>query len=453
MPKPAEKDKPNTTVAQAPAVPDEWERGLAHWGQEWEASARATGALQRRRKVQTAGDLMRLVLAYSVWDWSLRQVGAWATLLGLAELSDVAVRQRLRRSRAWLSHLVGQALGQVRLAGGQPAVRLRLIDATVITQPGSRGTDWRMHVSFDVGQRRLDEWDVTDAHGGETLVRHAVQAGEIIVGDRAYAHRAGLGHVLGAGAQFVVRTNGHNLPLETAPGQRLDLRAWLAGLAPDVRRRERVVWVTTPAGRARLRLLAQRLPPAAAQAAQRRAAKVSRKKGHTPSALSQRMAGWVVVVTNLPAETWSARDVLALYRVRWQVELLIKRFKSLLAFDQLRTQDPELAQVYLLGKAFGAVLLDQWADPHRHHVRAWFDDLTRPVSLWRWTALWWQQLRALVRGTITLTMFQSALPKLSRYLCDSPRRRRSQLASACHWLQRLNAAWPAPAPDCVPALA
>lgn len=446
MPKPDGKDKPNWTVEQARCVPDEWGRGLARWGQDVDALARATGALQRRRKVQTAGDLMRLVLAYSLWDWSLRRVGAWATVLGLAELSDVAVRQRLRRSRAWLSQLVGQALGQVRLAGGQTAVRLRLIDATVITQPGSTGTDWRVHVGLDVGQMRLDEWEVTDAHGGESLVRHAVQAGEILVGDRGYAHRAGLGYVLGAGVQFVVRTNGHNLPLETANGQRLALRAWLAGLAPDRRRRERVVWVTTPTGRYRLRLLAQRLPPAATQAAQRRSAKASRKKGHTPSALSRVMAGWVVVVTNLPAETWSARDVLALYRVRWQVELLIKRFKSLLRLDQLRTKDPELAQVYLLGKALGVVLLDAWTDQYLHALCAWFDDPTRPVSLWRWTAFWWDQLRALVRGPISLLMIHTALPKLGRYLRDSPRQRRSQSAATRQWLQRLGTAVPDPIP-------
>jgi hypothetical protein len=451
MPKPDGKHKPKTTEEQAPAVPDEWARGLARWGQALEASARDTGALQRRRKVQTSGDLLRLVLAYSLWDWSLRQVGAWATVLGLAELSDVAVRQRLRRSRQWLSQLVGQALGWVRLAGGQTGLRLRLIDATVITQPGSRGTDWRVHVSFELGRLRLDEWDVTDAHGGETLLRHAVQAGEIVVGDRAYAHRAGLGHLLAAGAQFVVRTNGHNLPLQTPHGQRLELRAWLQGLAPDVVRRERVVWVTTPAGRYRLRLIAQRLPAEAAQAALRRAAQTSRKKGHTLSALSRLMAGWVVVVSNLPAETWPARDVLALYRVRWQVELLIKRFKSVLALDQLRTKDPELAQVYLLGKALGVLLLDQWTSQHLQALSAWFDDTTRPVSLWRWTAFWWEQLRALVRGEITLTMIQQALPKLSRYLRDSPRQRRSQLACTRQWLQRLGVA--GPVPDGIPAQA
>ena len=65
-----------------------WRAGAGIW-----ASWRATGALQRRRKVQTSAALMRLVLAYSLWDWSLRKVGTWATVLRLAELSDVAVHR------------------------------------------------------------------------------------------------------------------------------------------------------------------------------------------------------------------------------------------------------------------------------------------------------------------------------------------------------------------------
>jgi len=429
-----------SAVALRPVL-DEWQAGLARLPVDVDQLARQTGALRRKRAVKSGGDLLRLVLAYSWLDWSLRQVGAWATTLELAELSDVAVRKRLLNTRAWLSQLVGQALGQVRLSGRQSALRLRLIDATVITQPGSTGTDWRVHVSFDVGRSCLDEWEVTDAQGGESLVRHAVAAGDILVADRGYAHRAGLGHLLGSGAQTVVRTNGHNLPLETARGQRLELRAWLRGLAAGVKRRERAVWLTTPQGRFRLRLIAQRLPPAAAQAAARRSAKASRKKGHTPSALSRVMAGWVVLVSNLPAETWTAGDVLVLYRVRWQVELLIKRFKSLLDLDQLRSKHPELAQVYLLGKALG-VLLDQYHQQQVDAVSDWWDDTQRPLSVWRWTAFWLDQLRALIRGSITRAMLQAALPKLGRYLRDSPRRRPQQLAVIRHWLRRLSLSQP-----------
>src|SRR5579859_892755 len=154
MPEPRGKRKRKSVAEQPvpPAVPTEWEAALARLPAGWETAAQSSGALVRKRAVQSAGDLLRLVLAYSLWDWSLRQVGAWACMLGLAHLSDVAVRKRLRHTRPWLGALVGQALGQVRGLANPGGVRLRLIDASVITQPGSRGTDWRVHVGFDVGQ-------------------------------------------------------------------------------------------------------------------------------------------------------------------------------------------------------------------------------------------------------------------------------------------------------------
>jgi hypothetical protein len=393
--------------------------------------------LVRKRAVQSAGDLLRLILAYSLWDWSLRQVGAWGCLLGVAQLSDVAVRKRLRHTRQWLSHLVGQWLGQVRVPGNSQGVRLRLVDASVVTQPGSRGTDWRVHVGFDVGQSCLDEWEVTDAHGGETLLRHAIARGDIIVGDRAYGHRQGLGYLLHLGAQCLIRLNGYNLPVFTPGGQRLEVRRWLAQLAKRTTRQERRVRVDTPDGAFDLRLIAQRLPAEAAQAARRRARQTSRKNGTQLNPLTLVMAEWVVVVTNLPAATWSAANVLALYRVRWQVELLLKRCKSLLQLDRLRCKDPELAQVYLLGKALGLLLLEQHTAQPIRAVAAWLADTHRPLSLWRWTAVWWDQLRAVVRGTLSLAMIQAGLPQLGRYLRDSPRRRPQQLAQARAWLATL----------------
>jgi hypothetical protein len=63
-------------------------------------SEHAEGALQRRRKVKHALDLLRMALLYAGCDWSLRMVGLWCNAVGIGNLSDVAVLPRLRKSRA-----------------------------------------------------------------------------------------------------------------------------------------------------------------------------------------------------------------------------------------------------------------------------------------------------------------------------------------------------------------
>lgn len=441
MPEPSGKRKRKRAAEQAPpaalnerAIPAEWEACLAQVPIDLDGAAYRTQALRRKRAVRQASDLLRLVLAYSLWDWSLRLVGAWAAVMQIANLSDVALRKRLRGTRRWLGELVGAWVSQRGGLAAHAGGRVRLIDATVITQPGSQGTDWRVHLSFDVGRMCLDGVEITAAAGGETLVRHAAAPGEIEIGDRGYAHRRGVGSVLARGGSLVVRINGHNLPLETPAGRPLNLAAWLRRV-PSGQTAERLVQVQTPDGCFSIRLVVRRLLPAAAKAARRRLTKASRKKGHTPSVTSLALAGCLVLVSNLPAATWSATQVVDLYRVRWQVELAIKRLKSLLQFDHLRTKEPELAQVYLLAKLVAAVWIDRQTMQHVAQQPDWWEETTRPLSLWRWQQLWFESLRAVVRGPLSPVQLLAALPRLARYLRDGPRQRTQQLAHTRRWLR------------------
>ena len=66
-------------------------------------SARETKAFQRPRTITSAVDLLRIILAYCLGQTGLRATSAWASAVGLAELSNVALLQRLRRSGDWLA--------------------------------------------------------------------------------------------------------------------------------------------------------------------------------------------------------------------------------------------------------------------------------------------------------------------------------------------------------------
>src|SRR5271166_4994641 len=93
-------------------VTQDWEGIVARLGgaTTLEQSARDTKAFLRARAIATAVDLLRLILAYCLGDRGLRSTAAWATAIGLANLSNVALLQRLRRCGDWLALLVGEAL-------------------------------------------------------------------------------------------------------------------------------------------------------------------------------------------------------------------------------------------------------------------------------------------------------------------------------------------------------
>lgn len=393
-----------------------------------ESTARETRAFVRRREIRSAADLLRVLLMYVLSDWSLRMVAAWALMQEIGYLSDVAVLKRIRGCMAWMQKLIGLLLQRRGLMLQESApVRLRLMDASVISGPGSAGTDWRLHLGLSLWPLMIDGVEITDAHGGETLARFASQPNEIRIADRGYAFASGLAPILAGDGFLVTRINWQNLPLSMETGARFDLIAWLKTLhGPS----EQAVWLNTPQGRFALRLLAGPLPEAAIGRAEQRARKNNAKKKRKVSPNTLFAARFLLLVTNLPAADWPTGKVLGLYRLRWQIELAIKRLKSLIHIDHLRTQDPRMVQTYLLSKLFVALILDELIYRIHDHLPEWSLSLDRPLSVWRLTQLLKEHLYQWVFGYLNWKRLIICLPALRRYFCDPPRTRHQQLAWA-----------------------
>jgi len=399
----------------------------------WEERAREHKAFRRRRVVQSAGDLLRLVLGAAVQGWGQPLVASWALLVGIGPLSGEAVGKRVRQARAWLSVEVGLRLRLRRAGWAGRSARVRLVDATTIRTPGGGGTEWRAHAMADLEAGALTGVEITARHGAESLLRQPLEAGEIAVADRVHGRRTDLGQLLARGTDLVVRIGWQNLPLTTVDGDRLDLVGWLQAsvTAPT----ERAVLVETPTGTHPLRLIAAALPPAPAAEARRRVRRAARKKQRTLDQRTVLAAGFVLVVTTLDPTTWPVADVLALYRCRWQIELLFKRLKSIWHLDDLRARDPDAAQAHILGVILAALLAGQVSTATSIPLDAWLDDPERPLSRWRWEALWHDAILHAIRGPFDLLALQRRLPSLRRQLCDSPRRRHHQATHARHLLR------------------
>lgn len=115
--------------------------------------------------------------------------------------------------------------------------------------------------------------------------------------------------------------------------------------------------VTLGAGGAlRCRLIAWRCPPEVARRRRERLAASARKKGRKVSARQWEMAGWTVLATDLPAGRLCVKEAWELYRARWQVELLFKRWKGRggLAGSAGRSRERVLCEV--LAKLLGQVV-------------------------------------------------------------------------------------------------
>jgi len=328
-------------------------------------SARGAKAFVRARAIATAVDLLRLVLAYCLSDRGLRSTAAWATAVGLADISNVALLQRLRRCGDWLALLVGEALAAAAPQASRGRL-IRIIDATTVPKAGAaakRGNKlWRIHSAFDLPCERFGFFELTDEHGGETLDRIPVVKGEIRIADRAYLQPDRIAGVLEQEADVLIRAGWRNARWLDAEGKPVDLLAEFRK-ASETGLIDRPIFIGRKNGKPlALRLVAVKKPAQAAEAARRAARRKARTGRHRISKGTLEAAEWVILVTSLAAEEFSAADVLALYRLRWRIELAFKRLKSLIGLKGPPGADERSAKPYLLAHLLVILLLEPLVD-------------------------------------------------------------------------------------------
>jgi len=326
-----------------------------------DASARERRAFLRPREVKSATDLLRLILAYCLGGMGLRSTSAWAASVGLADLSNVALLQRLRNSGAWMEHLVGQLLG----GGAMPAAggrRIRLLDGTTVPKAGKEAREnnglWRLHCTFDLPGERFGHIELTDEKGGERLSRTPVVKGDILIADRGFLHPDPLAHVLEQGADVIVRAGWKGARWLGEDDKPFDILAALKG-AESVGVLDRPIRI----GRKKveplaLRLIAFRKPPAAAEASRAKARRAAQREGNVILGGTLAAAEWVILVTSLDAKTCSTSNIGDLYRARWRIEMAFKRLKSLIGFSGPPGEDPEVAKTWILAHLLMVLLLE-----------------------------------------------------------------------------------------------
>ena len=124
-----------------------WHDILARLPADLDILARETKALRRCRGISDGSDLLRLGLARGLGGLSLAQAAAWAASNGNGEFSGEALNKRLHRSVTFLTGIVRRLLEARAPAKTSPwrGRCLRMHDSSSLSQPGSKGSNWRIH--------------------------------------------------------------------------------------------------------------------------------------------------------------------------------------------------------------------------------------------------------------------------------------------------------------------
>jgi len=388
----------------------------------------------RSRKIKTVPELLRVVLLYCGLDLSLREVAGHLTLLD-ERITDEAVRKRLKACQPWVKALLFEMLPHRSPTHLPEGLRFCAFDGSSIQAPGATGTDYRLHIGMDLVTLEFTHLLVTDKSTGESLKNYPLNPGDVAVVDRGLCHASGILEKQQQGADVVVRYNQYCMPLLKEDGTSLDLISELKQF--DLERKNSLSVKSFPvyrpvAGTSEKEseeklsghLMVMRLPAKEAKEARRKCRRKASKKGRRqPRVETLFMTEFLMVFTTLSPSILSPKALLELYQCRWQIEIAIKRLKSLLDIDKLRSKPGILADVWLNGKLLYALMLekhkrkrfgDDWGYLNQQRIGTW----------WRTWNLLKQEIAQMITG-VNYWHWEN-WPDCLSVLFERPRRRKLQ---------------------------
>jgi hypothetical protein len=267
------------------------------------------------------------------------------------------LHMKMRRAAPYLQALVERMVGWTAEAHPElwAGYSMVLVDGSTFCGPGATGTDARLHTKLRVSDVAVLDAVVTDRQGGESLKRFLFKPGELVLADRLYSNPPHIAHVREHGADVLVRYNRGALPLahKSKPFDALAAVRTLRGPDTTV---DLPVTFEHDDEIIRGRFIATRLPEAEAQKARKR---LRKEQGAKLSAESLEAASYVMLFTTVPSLRMNAAKCLAAYRLRWQIELQFKRWKSLCGFDRLPNYRDDTIVSWLYAKVLLGILLDR----------------------------------------------------------------------------------------------
>ena len=339
--------------------------------------AKQCGVIQRQRRF-SGSSLARTF----VFGWlqnpqaTLEQLAHQAALSG-APVSAQAVQQRFtERLATFLQLLLQRAAGKLVASEAKVIPLLQkfpggiwINDSTVINLPtqfaeqwpscggdaGQSGASLKVQFCFEYSSGTCGA--MLPEPGRASDIRSAVQqqlpARSLRLADLGYFRLSVLADLARSSVWFITRIQPHTAVFSQQGEPLKNLYAWLK------QQRKQVVDVPVELGvRERLscRLVAVRAPADVVRKRRARLKKEAQRRGRPISSTQWASTQWVILATNIPLEMATWQEVCMLYRVRWQIELLFKLWKSHGQVDISRSELPERKLAEVFAKLLGMIV-------------------------------------------------------------------------------------------------
>lgn len=319
-------------------------------------------AITRKRTIKEPLDLLRLILFYLSGNKSLIDVSQFALMGGIGKISDVGFMKRFIKCKDWIIWLTQNILPnpviQYKKPGWLEPYQVLAVDASDVVDKGAVKRLWRLHYAVDLFTLTCSQFKVTGQDVGESLKNFTLAKGCLAIADRAYGTIKSMEHCLAAGGDFIIRIKNKAFNIYDSSGNKLDFTGWL-----------RTVGETAEELSVYIRDSQKKLVPLRICACKKTKAEIAIEKARIKRMESRKQVklssetvfthSYMFVITSLPSEI-PAAEILSCYRLRWQVELVFKRLKSLLGLGSMPTKTKEAGEAWINGKMLLSLLTEKY---------------------------------------------------------------------------------------------
>jgi len=366
------------------------------FGEIADSAGEASGVIRRKRKFTARSLAQTFVLGFlqnpEASDEDLAQMAAQCG----ADVTPQAIEQRHTPVMVKFLESVFRAVVKVVIGSDQSLAPILqrftcvvLLDSSTFGLPDEMQEQFRgcggsydsgasamkLQTEFDLRSGALSHVQIEAGRSpdGATDRQHARRGeGSLRISDLGYFNAAVFAEMVDAKEHFLSRLQFGTAVL-TPDGEPVELLQWL--------RKQPGPFVDQPIllgkeQRLPCRLIAWRLPKKQANERRRKLRQdMLRRRGKEPCPERLAWCDWTILVTSVPQDMLTPAEAAILYRARWQIELLFKRWKSQDLAAVLSGSTAIRQMVRLWSRLIGAVIqhwllvTSAWGDPTKSWVK------------------------------------------------------------------------------------
>lgn len=331
----------------------------------WDEKAHELGLIQRKRKIKSPSDLLRLLLIHLADNCSLKETSVRGKIGGIADISAVALMKKMKLASEWFRWMTNEMIIKRGISLITPIqfsrYNIKSVDASVISEPGSTGTDWRLHYCMNLFDLKCNQFIISKQDKGESFTNFIVNKNDLFIGDRAYGRYKGMKYIRDSQGHFLTRYVNKAFTLFTKKTERIKLLDYIRPLQTG-----EIFELKAYIGEKKLpiRVIAVKKSEKQAELSFKKVKRVHKRKQKKINLETLEYHRYIILITSLPKNI-PAERVLELYRLRWQIEIAFKHLKSIFGLGHLPKEDEESCKAWLHGKFFVALLAQTIRDEAR----------------------------------------------------------------------------------------